>query len=202
MRFRAIYHLRAKPHYPHSLRDCRRRLVEEQQAGNRAPDEFVRELTRSQNRLYGFVRCLLFDPKDVEDVLQDVNVVLLRKHEEFEIGTNFWAWASTVARFQVLTYCKRLGRDRLVFDDSLLELIASDVGEMSGEIDDRMEVLQGCMEKLPTPQRQLLSMRYEPDSSLSVIAESLDRTVGSVRQALFRIRESLLGCVQQNLKTS
>ncbi|MFG0286571.1 MAG: sigma-70 family RNA polymerase sigma factor [Rhodopirellula sp. JB044] len=169
---------------------------------NSVPDAFVRELTRSQNRLYGFVRCLLFDPKDIDDVLQDVNVVLLRKHDEFEMGTNFWAWASTIARFQVLTHCKRLGRDRLVFDDSLLELIALDVQQMDSEIDDRMEVLQGCMEKLPTPQRQLLSMRYEPDSSLKLIAESLDRTVGSVRQALFRIRESLLGCVQQKLKAS
>ncbi|EMI45321.1 RNA polymerase sigma-70 ECF-like, Rhodopirellula baltica [Rhodopirellula sp. SWK7] len=187
---------------PHLLRDCWRRLMEDNTTDNRAPDEFVRELTRTQNRLYGFVRCLLFDPKDIDDVLQDVNVVLLRKHDEFEMGTNFWAWASTIARFQVLTYCKRLGRDRLVFDDSLLELIALDVREMGSEIDDRMEVLQGCMEKLPTPQRQLLSMRYEPDSSLRLIAESLDRTVGSVRQALFRIRESLLGCVQQKLKAS
>ncbi|WP_283434589.1 sigma-70 family RNA polymerase sigma factor [Neorhodopirellula lusitana] len=176
--------------------------MDKQQPETGPSDDFVRELTRTQNRLYGFVRCLLFDPKDVDDVLQDVNVVLLRKSGEFEMGTNFWAWASTVARFQVLTYCKRLGRDRLVFDDSLLELIALDVKEMESEIDDRMEVLQGCMEKLPTPQKQLLSMRYEPDSTLQMIADSLGRTVGSVRQALYRIRESLLGCVQQNMKAS
>lgn len=167
-----------------------------------ASHEFVRELTRSQNRLYGFVRCLLFDPKDSEDVLQDVNVVLLSKSSEFQLGTDFWAWASTVARYQVLTHCKRLGRDRLVFDDSLLDLIAQDVQKMEVEIDSRMDVLHGCLEKLPSPQRQLLSMRYGPDVSLREIASSLDRSIGSIRQALFRIREALLGCVQKKLEVS
>lgn len=176
------------------------RTFHEQASHEQASHEFVRELTRSQNRLYGFVRCLLFDPKDTDDVLQDVNVVLLSKSHEFALGTDFWAWASTVARYQVLTHCKRLGRDRLVFDDSLLELIAHDVRKMEVEIDSRMDLLHGCMEKLPPPQRQLLSMRYGPDVSLREIAISLDRSVGSIRQALFRIREALLGCIQKNLE--
>ena len=90
-------------------------------------EEFLRELTRHQRRLRGLVRCLLFDSRDVEDVWQDVNVTLLRKAGEFQPGTDFWAWACSVARYQVLTHCRRLERDRLVLDEELLGLIAEEV---------------------------------------------------------------------------
>jgi RNA polymerase sigma-70 factor (ECF subfamily) len=119
-------------------------------------EEFLRELTRHQRRLRGLVRCLLFDSRDVEDVWQDVNVTLLRKAGEFQPGTDFWAWACSVARYQVLTHCRRLGRDRLVFDEGLLRLIAEEVEQRGPVSDRRHEALQRCLEKLPGPQRQLL----------------------------------------------
>ena len=75
-------------------------------------EEFLRELTRHQRRLRGLVRCLLFDSRDVEDVWQDVNVTLLRKASEFQPGTDFWAWASQIARFKALNQARKLGRER------------------------------------------------------------------------------------------
>jgi len=162
-------------------------------------EEFMRELTRHQRRLRGLVRCLLFDSRDVEDVWQDVNVTLLRKAGEFQPGTDFWAWACSVARYQVLTHCRRLGRDRLVFDEGLLRLIAEEVEQRGPVSDRRHEALQRCLEKLPGPQRQLLEMRYGPDSSLEQIAATLARPVGSVRQTLYRIRDALLACIERRL---
>lgn len=161
---------------------------------------FVRELTRHQGRLRGLVRCLLFEHRDVEDVWQDVNVVLLRKAEQYQPGTDFWAWASTVARFQVLAHCKRVGRERLVFDDDLLQLIADDVQRRGESLDWRREALQGCLEKLPAPQRQLLEMRYGDQPSLDRIAGALQRPVHSVRQTLYRIREGLRACIERRLE--
>jgi len=89
--------------------------------------EFVAELTRHQPRLRGLVRCLLFDRKDAEDVLQDANLTLVRKSADYRPGTDFWAWASQVARYQVLTHCKRLKRDKLVFSADLLATLAESV---------------------------------------------------------------------------
>jgi RNA polymerase sigma-70 factor (ECF subfamily) len=162
-------------------------------------DAFARELTRHQARLRGLIRCLLFDRKDVEDVWQDTNVTLLKKSADFSPGTDFWAWASQVARYQVLTHCKKLKRDKLVLAEDLLQQIAAEVIERGSELDDRREALAGCLAKLPQPQRQLLELRYGPKTSIESIASSMSRTPNAIRQALFRIRGTLLSCVEKRL---
>lgn len=161
--------------------------------------EFFAELTRCQPRLRGLVRCLLFDRKDVEDVWQDTNLTLLRKAADYRPGTDFWAWASQVARYQVLTHCKRLKRDKLVFSDELLAVLAEEVTMRSGEIDARRVALDACLARLPPPQRQLLELRYGPNTSIEEIARALERTAGSIRQSLYRIREALLACIERRL---
>jgi RNA polymerase sigma-70 factor (ECF subfamily) len=164
-------------------------------------DAFARELSRHQARLRGLIRCLLFNRQHVEDVWQDTNVLLLRKAADFRPGTDFWAWSSQVARYQVLTHCKKLKRDRLVFSDELLATLAEDLGSRVAEVDDRRTALDACLTKLPAPQRQLLELRYGPKNSIEEIAVSLERSAGSIRQALFRIRETLLACIERRLVT-
>jgi RNA polymerase sigma-70 factor (ECF subfamily) len=169
-----------------------------------APDtaplaEFCVELTRHQPRLRGLVRCLLFDRAAVEDVLQDTNVTLLRKAADYRMGTDFWAWASQVARYQVLTHCKRLRRDKLVFSEELIAMLAEEAGSRAADFDARRAALDACLAKLPPPQRQLLELRYGPKASIEDIARSLARSAGSIRQALFRIREALHACIERRL---
>jgi RNA polymerase sigma factor (sigma-70 family) len=84
----------------------------------------VQEIARHQSRLRGFARCLLVRPADVDDILQEINAVLWEKADEFQPGTDFWAWASQIARFKVLNHIRKLGRDRLVFDETILEQLA------------------------------------------------------------------------------
>jgi RNA polymerase sigma-70 factor (ECF subfamily) len=127
--------------------------------------------------------------------------LLLRKAADFRPGTDFWAWSSQVARYQVLTHCKKLKRDRLVFSDELLATLAEDLGSRVAEVDDRRTALDACLTKLPAPQRQLLELRYGPKNSIEEIAVSLERSAGSIRQALFRIRETLLACIERRLVT-
>ncbi|MFZ5830814.1 MAG: sigma factor, partial [Planctomycetota bacterium] len=57
----------------------------------------VQEISRHQSRLRAFVRCLVVRSSDVEDILQDVNAVLWEKADEFQPGTDFWAWAIQIA---------------------------------------------------------------------------------------------------------
>ncbi|MBM4090124.1 MAG: sigma-70 family RNA polymerase sigma factor [Planctomycetes bacterium] len=160
---------------------------------------FVRELTCHQTRLRGLVRCLLFDRKQAEDVLQDTNVVLLRKAAEYQPGTDFWAWASQVARYQVLTHAKRLGRERLVFDEELMESLAAESQLRAASLDQRRDALLACLERLPAPQRQLLEMRYSLGQSMDQIASTMSRPSGSVRQTLYRVREALLSCIERRM---
>jgi RNA polymerase sigma-70 factor (ECF subfamily) len=61
--------------------------------------DFASLITSSQQRLYAYIRSLLDNSASAWDVLQETNVVLWKKQAEFQMGTNFDAWAFTVARF-------------------------------------------------------------------------------------------------------
>lgn len=181
--------------------DREQRDVQAGSSGHSAgPTEgFVRELTAHQSRLKGLIRCLLFDPKDVEDVWQNTNVLLNKKAAEFRPGTDFWAWSSAVARYQVLTHCKKQKRSRLLFSTDTLETLAADFDLVRDQVDPRRDALQSCLAQLPLPQRQLLELRYGPKISVTEIAERVKRPAGSVRQSLYRIRNALLACIERKL---
>jgi len=162
-------------------------------------DDFVRELVRHQDRLRDLVRCLLFNQQDIDDVWQETNVLLLKKANDFRPGSDFWAWSSQVARYQVLSHCRRVKRQRLVFSESVLAMLADDIGERVQTIDRRQAALDACVALLPASQRRLLELRYSPKASVNDIAASLGRPAGSIRQTLYRIREALLACVERRL---
>jgi RNA polymerase sigma-70 factor (ECF subfamily) len=54
---------------------------------------------------------------------------------------------------------------------------------------------------LPPAQRQLIDLRYSGGHAMEVISEMIGRPEGSVRQTLYRIRTSLLACIEGQLKT-
>lgn len=163
-------------------------------------NQVVQEIARHQSRLRGFVRCLLVRHADVDDILQEINSVLWEKADEFQPGTDFWAWASQIARFKVLNHVRKLGRERLVFDDAILEQLAEIAASKLGQLDQRRAALDHCLQQLPPPQRQLIDLRYTAGHTIELIGESIGRPAGSVRQTLYRIRAVLQACIERQLE--
>jgi len=164
---------------------------------DRTSDEFVRLLTASQPALYACILSLLPDRPSAQDVLQETNVTLWHKADDFEPGTNFMAWAARIARYHVLNFRRKAKRDRLVFDDQI-------IAELSSRQEDRIEDagrysarLQQCLEKLTDEHRDLLMKRYSFGGSVQAIAAARGQSAGAVSQLLYRIRESLLNCLSQ-----
>lgn len=165
--------------------------------GNR--NQVVQEIARHQPRLRGFVRCLLVRSSDVDDILQEINAVLWEKAAEFQLGTDFWAWASQIARFKVLNHIRKLGRERLVFDEAMLEQLAEIATKKLEQLDHRRAALDHCLQQLPPPQRQLIDLRFTAGQTIELIGESIGRPAGSVRQTLYRIRAALQACIERQL---
>jgi RNA polymerase sigma-70 factor, ECF subfamily len=145
------------------------------------------------------VRCLMVRPSDVDDLLQEINVVLWEKCDEFQPGSDFWAWASQIARFKVLNQVRKYGRERLVFDDAVLQQLAAMAEQKLQDLDRRRDALDHCLKQLPPAQRQLIDLRYASGQTVESIAESIGRPAGSIRQTLYRIRAALEACVQTQL---
>ncbi len=162
-------------------------------------DEFIRQLTAAQTSLYAYILTLLPDRAAAQDVLQETNLTLWHKLADFRPGTNFTAWGCRVAHFKVLNHRRSLHRDRLVFDDELLEQLSERHVERLEQADRRERALKKCLEHLPAEQRTLIEKRYAPGASVQNLAAAEGKSVGALSQMLYRIREALLNCVQGSL---
>lgn len=160
-------------------------------------DAFVRLMTEHQGRLFAYVYSLLGNPDAANDVLQEVNVILWRDSKEFRAGSNFKAWAFRVAHFQVMAWRQRQIRDRLVFEDDMLEVLANGAREADEMFDRRQERLTGCLEKLTPQHREMIRRRYAEGRSLQDLAAERGMTANAMMQALFRIRQRLMQCVSR-----
>ena len=164
------------------------------------PNEaFVRELTGCQQSLFSYILSLLPEPDDARDVLQDTNVILWRKAAQFREGTNFVAWACQVARFEVLAFRRDAARDRHVFDDELIDCLASEAEKRAAEGDRTMRAFEHCFRELTDHQRELINARYSPGGSVKELARERDRSPGAISVAISRIRKTLKECIQRQL---
>ena len=163
---------------------------------------FVTQLTEHQLALQLYVRSLLPGDLAVGDVTQQANTKIWEKRSDFELGTNFKAWAFSIARFEVLNYRKTRARDtRLVFSGELEKVIESELAEADLDLQERLEALRECMAKLRTQDRQLLLYRYSSRGTLMEFAEVIGRSLGGLKVTLHRLRSSLLTCMQRRLGT-
>lgn len=162
--------------------------------------EFIRELTASQSRIRAFLVSLMPGSPDVGDVLQETNLVLWKSRDRYQPGSNFLAWAFTVARLEVLHHRTRAKRQRLVLlSDEVIELMA---GEAEEQVDHEayLRALEDCKSGLSEAQRELVDARYRPGYTLEAHARETGRKASALRVALLRIREALRECVERNIK--
>lgn len=169
----------------------------------RQPDEqFIRDITVQQHRLYGLILSMLPDPDQARDVLQETNVVIWKKFGDFTPGTNFGAWAAKIAYYQVASHRKTCGRDRHIFNDELISVLHNETETAPSEAtnkDDRIQALDTCMERLSDIDRKLLQQRYTKGNTVSDLAEQIGKSPSATRVLLFRLRHLLLECVQGKL---
>lgn len=162
--------------------------------------EFVSLLTSHQEVIRAYVTSLLPNYQDVNDVLQDVNVKLWERQNTFEIGTNFGAWACTMARYTVLSYRTKLKRQNwLLFSDELVEKLADpETSENDSSLMQTKRVaLHQCLKKLKPKELELLRVRYDEDISVVDHAEKVGSSAQSLRVVLHRIRVGLKDCVER-----
>lgn len=168
-------------------------------AENAKHDQFLRLYVEHEEALNGFVRTLVPTHEDAREVMQEVAVVLWRKYEELPDIADFRRWAFGVAKFKALAFTRDRMRDRLVFDDDVLELLAAEVDEHADAYAAEREALDECLGKLDAAQRKLLDAAYAPGVRMDELAAAAGRSPMSFYKALHRIRLALMDCTQRVL---
>lgn len=163
--------------------------------------EFTEQLTTHQHRLYRYIVSLLGSSEVAWDVLQETNRVLLEKQDEFRPGTSFLNWSLTIAQFQARAWLRDQSRDRMLVTPEIVGLLAEEARELADGDDSRVDALKRCLESLSSENQELLHRRYAHAEKLADISARTGRTVNALKQVLFRIRGSLLKCIQGKLET-
>lgn len=161
---------------------------------------YVKLLQSNEAALRCFIRSLMPSWNDVDDVMQEVSLVLWEKFEDFDQNTNFLKWAYVIARFKVMNFCSKKGREKLHFDNDLLELMAAECEDEEELRKAEEKAMWSCMEKVPEARKQLLVNSSKKGVTVKSIAQQLGKTPKSLYRTLDRLKELLQKCIEEKLR--
>jgi RNA polymerase sigma-70 factor (ECF subfamily) len=162
-------------------------------------DEILALFAQHQRRLYLYIVSMLPDPAAAEEVLQETNIVVWRKFDQFQPASDFRAWVFRIAYFEVRKYLERQRRHGVSFSPELLDELTAEHERQESAQEARREALPGCMDKLPAADRELIQRVYGQGIEVPALAEQTGRHSTSIYRSLRRIRQLLLDCVERTL---
>jgi RNA polymerase sigma-70 factor, ECF subfamily len=163
-------------------------------------EQFMALYASHQRRLYLYARTLLPASVDAEDVFQETNLVLWRKFDEYQAGTNFFAWACKIIRYMVLKHRDKTARAVALLDPDVLDRLAEAAVVQVEHLDEfHQQALIDCMARLSAIDRELMRDRYTVGMTVQAIAAAMQRSPNAVSQSMGRIRRLLLECINKSV---
>lgn len=132
--------------------------------------------------------------------MQEVAAALWKRFHTLSAPEDFRRWAFGVARLEALEFLRKRARDRHVFGDELLEVLATEAESAADHFAEERKALDECVQKLPEEQRRLVEAAYAPGVRMDELAGTLGRTAMAVYKSLHRIRMILIECTQRYLE--
>ena len=162
-------------------------------------ERFAQLLATCQRRVFLYALSLIQNAADAEEILQETNLVLWRKFDQYRPGTDFPRWACRIAHYEVLKFRERRARGERVLSNEVIEMLAAETEKSFDLLDARRDALIQCLGKLKDGDRQLVTQRYQEGATTRSVAKALGRSVQGTRRALHRIRTALLACIRRTL---
>ncbi len=168
-----------------------------------AGEAFLRLMAEHERWLAAYVYSLLPGVAEADDILQECKVVMWKQFGRFEPGTNFRAWARTIAVHLVLNHRRaEQRRPYAVLDREFIEAVAAEIDLRSDQLDLQSELLKQCLKKLPEAHRAVVVWRYYEDCEVAEIAAKTNRSEEAVYRLLSRIRQALSECIQRSMPSA
>jgi RNA polymerase sigma-70 factor, ECF subfamily len=161
-------------------------------------ESFVQLLTAEQTRLFRYVTMLIGDVNDASNILQQTNLVLWRKADDYQETMSFSLWSRKVAYYTTLSFIRDKRRDKLVFDEDVLEQLAA--RPAVADDDEARVALRHCLGALPSNSLELLHQRYWPGKSIGEMARQRGKSEGAIKMALMRIRQTVGECIERQME--
>jgi RNA polymerase sigma-70 factor (ECF subfamily) len=161
---------------------------------------FINLLTNDYCRLHSFVLCMVPNKADADDVMQETTLLMWEKFNEFEPGTEFYAWAKAIARYRILNLRKKQATSHCQLNDNVLELLEHDRDSYQDQADKKLDALRNCLKKLSDDHRTILQFKYSAGIPAKLIAKRTGIPLHTLYRKITNVHAVLLSCVRRELK--
>jgi len=148
--------------------------------------------------LMAYLRSLVRSPDAAEDLFQETLLIAWRRLGDFDHSRPFGPWLRGIASNLVLNHRRKSARAVLCCEPEVLEAIDrhfDEIPRMAGDsFRDRVQVLAGCLDRLPDKLREVVDMTYARGMLLRQVAEALGAGEEAIKKRIQRAREALLEC--------
>ena len=164
------------------------------------PRGFAELWLDAQHALGGFVCVHVQNQSLADDIVQEVARQATANFDQYDQNRPFIAWLIGIARQRIAEAYRMQGRRPIVFSSDILESITDAYVGLQPEVDDRLDALRGCMEKLSDRHRRVIELRYARQLSQDKIAAQVGSNGRAINAMLFRIRTALRECVSKAME--
>jgi RNA polymerase sigma-70 factor (ECF subfamily) len=104
-----------------------------------------------------------------------------------------------VAKYEVLYFRRQRATDKHVFNDELVDQIASRYELLATEVDPIRDALEYCVDELKGRSKRVIELRYRDGMKSDKIASEMGFSTGAVRMLLCRVRDTLRRCIERRI---
>ena len=153
-----------------------------------------------------YLRSGIRDPGAVDDLFQETMLTAWRTLDRFDRSRPFGPWLRGIAGKLVLAHRRKAADAHLLCNEDVLEHLDHRLSALESQpgdtFDEKLAVLQKCIEALPERYREVVRLRYRLDLSGEAIAERMHVAAEAVKKRLQRARVRLLDCFNRKLNAA
>jgi RNA polymerase sigma factor (sigma-70 family) len=147
------------------------------------PDYAFNLLVRKyQEKVYYFVRRMVLNHQDADDIVQNVFIKVWKNLDHFREDSKLFTWIYRIAVNESISFLKSKRLRAFISMDSLEASMLrsiSDDNYFGGDLVEKK--LQAAIIRLPSKQRIVFNMRYYDELSYDEMSEILGTSVGALK---------------------
>ncbi len=180
-------------------------LIEAVRSGN--AEAFDALIRMHQPAVYGYLRARLLQPSDADDIAQEVFLRFFLGRARFDSKQLIRPWLLGIARNILKEHTRLIRRERdkeRAWTKLCLELeeLLPHTQIDETEPDPFLTRLPDCLNGLGQSARQAIEWYYSDKLRLAEIGSRLRRSEGAVKLLVFRARQALKRCIDQEVKVT
>jgi RNA polymerase sigma-70 factor (ECF subfamily) len=152
-----------------------------------------------QKPLYFFIRRMLLNHEDTNDVLQETFVRVFKGIDNFRGESKLGTWLHSIAYREALGHIQR--KKRMLkgdWDEQILEKVKQLEEDVHYTGDEMQRRLQAMVAALPEKQRAVFIMKYYEEKKYTEISEITGTSVGALKASFHHAVEKIKNDIQHN----